>query len=102
LTLVFCRFIVFIFSQRFSEVPSADIQGRAKRGQPMGRKGAGHNFASQNYCSPMHPGWSRFCEAKSLPAHAAWIVAGLEQWNARSVPHPGFLRRFTPQKMRYA
>jgi hypothetical protein len=39
-----------------------------------------------------------------LLAHASWIEAEillalakrLEQWNARSVPHPG-LRRFTPQ-----
>ncbi|MDR1624972.1 MAG: hypothetical protein LBT33_00390, partial [Spirochaetia bacterium] len=32
-------------------------------------------MAEQNRCSPMQPGWSRFCKAKSLLAHARGIEA---------------------------
>jgi hypothetical protein len=55
---------------------------------PWARKGAGNNFASQNYCSPLHPGL-QFQFRKP----AAGGLAELEQWNAESVSHPGFFTR---------
>jgi hypothetical protein len=77
--------------------PSCFITRRTSFRQPVGAPGAGRNFASQNYCSPMRQGLvvillrkitARPCNLDCSGKPAGFAPANPRTWSGKPGPRP--------------